>query len=49
MFNHLSFDTLPEKNKPKRYGCAGFFLDIFLTLITGGFWLIWIFVREMRG
>jgi hypothetical protein len=30
------------------YGCLSFVLDILLTLITGGLWLIWIFVREMR-
>lgn len=40
-----------------QYGCRckksyGFFKligDIFMTCLTGGFWLIWIFVREMRG
>ena len=32
----------------KRYGFGSFLLDCFLTLITGGLWLIWIFVREMR-
>ena len=30
------------------YGCGSLLLDIFLTCVTGGFWLIWIFVREMR-
>lgn len=30
------------------YGCFSFLFDILLTLITGGLWLIWIFVREMR-
>jgi hypothetical protein len=25
-----------------------FGLDIILVVITGGLWLIWIFVREMR-
>lgn len=32
----------------KRYGLLSFLFDILLTVITGGFWLIWIFVREMR-
>lgn len=32
----------------KPYGCLAFLGDIFMTLMTGGFWLIWIFVREMR-
>lgn len=32
----------------RRYGCLAFLFDIFMTLITSGFWLIWVFVREMR-
>lgn len=31
-----------------RYGLVNFAFDAILTLITGGLWLIWIFVREMR-
>lgn len=31
------------------YGCLAFLFDIFMTLITSGLWLIWIFVREMRS
>jgi len=30
------------------YGCLSFLFDCFMVLITGGLWLIWIFVREMR-
>jgi hypothetical protein len=30
------------------YGILSFGLDVVLVLITGGLWLIWIFVREMR-
>lgn len=33
----------------KHYGPLNFILDVLLTLFTGGLWLIWIFVREMRG
>jgi len=33
----------------KRYGIFKFTGDIFMTIITGGLWLIWIFIREMRG
>lgn len=33
---------------PKRYGFWKFIGDCFMTLITYGLWLIWIFVREMR-
>jgi len=32
----------------KRYGFGSFILDCVLVLVTGGLWLIWIFVREMR-
>lgn len=32
----------------KKYGFWNFVLDILLTTLTGGFWLIWIFVREIR-
>jgi hypothetical protein len=33
---------------PKPYGCLGFLGDVFMTAITSGLWLIWIFIREMR-
>ncbi len=33
----------------KRYGFFAFLFDLFMVLITGGLWLIWIFVREMRN
>lgn len=36
----------PVGRKP--YGCLGFLGDVFMLIITGGLWLIWIFVREMR-
>ena len=32
-----------------KYGLGKFLIDVVLTLITGGLWLIWIFVREIRG
>lgn len=31
-----------------RYGFWQFVLDVCLFILTGGFWGIWIFVREMR-
>ena len=34
---------------PKKYGFFKFMGDCFMTLLTAGLWLIWIFVREMRG
>lgn len=33
----------------KRYGFFSFLFDCVMTLVTGGLWLIWVFVREMRG
>lgn len=32
----------------KSYTLWNFFVDAFLTFLTGGLWLIWIFIREMR-
>lgn len=32
----------------KSYGLFNFAIDVLTTVFTGGFWLIWIFVREMR-
>lgn len=32
----------------RHYGLFNFLVDLTMTLITGGLWLIWIFVREMR-
>lgn len=31
---------------PRKYGCASLLLDVFLTLITGGLWIIWIIIRQ---
>ncbi len=33
----------------RKYGCLNFMWDIFMCCITGGLWLIYIFVREMRN
>lgn len=33
----------------RKYGCASLLLDLFLIAITGGLWIIWIIVREMRN
>lgn len=32
----------------KKYGVGSFFFDLFMIAITGGLWLLWVFVREMR-
>lgn len=36
------------RRKSGNYGIFKFSIDAILTLVTGGLWLIWIFVREMR-
>lgn len=33
----------------KKYGLFSFLFDVILTFVTGGLWLIWVFVREMRN
>ena len=35
-------------SRRRSYGCLAFLFDVFMTCISGGLWLIWIFVREMR-
>ena len=32
----------------RKYGLGNFLMDVILTFLTGGLWLIYIFVREMR-
>jgi hypothetical protein len=32
----------------KRYGFWKFLGDCIMVILTWGFWLIWIFIREMR-
>lgn len=32
----------------RRYGLFNFLFDVFMVSMTGGLWLIWIFIREMR-
>lgn len=32
----------------RKYTAWNFLWDLILTTITGGAWLIWIFIREMR-
>lgn len=32
----------------RHYGLINFAFDVILTILTAGFWLIWIFVRELR-
>lgn len=42
---------IPLRRTPmarNNYGLINFAIDVILCLLTGGLWLIWIFVREMR-
>jgi hypothetical protein len=36
-------------NRHKKYRFHNFVIDATLVLLTGGLWLIWIFVRENRN
>ena len=36
-------------NCKRHYGFFSFVGDIIMTCLTCGFWLIWVFVREMRN
>lgn len=39
----------PLYYQPRRtYGFFKFMFDLFMIAITGGLWLLWIFIREMR-
>jgi len=46
--------ALPPQSKAapivaqRRYGFINFLFDATMVVITGGFWLIYLFVREMR-
>jgi len=40
--------TVIYRQEYSHYGCLGFLFDIVMCVFTGGLWLIWIFVREMR-
>jgi hypothetical protein len=37
------------KDRYMRYTFGNFLFDIFMICLTCGFWLVWIFIREMRG
>lgn len=36
-------------NCRRHYGFGNFLFDVIMTCLTAGLWLIWVFVREMRG
>lgn len=33
----------------RRYTIFSFLFDLLMITLTAGFWLVWIFVREVRG
>lgn len=33
----------------KKYGLGGFLLDCFLTVITGGLWLVYLLIKYLRS
>lgn len=41
--------TIIVVERRRKYGCMSFLGDLFMVGLTGGLWLIWIFVREMRN
>jgi len=46
---HYHHERVIYTMRPARtYGFWKFVGDILMTCLTGGLWLIWIFVREMR-
>lgn len=40
--------THSSMRRRKRYGFFAFLFDCIMVALTGGLWLIWVFVREMR-
>lgn len=38
-----------SKRTGKKRSTAGLILDVFLTIVTGGLWLIWILIRYLRN
>lgn len=48
--HHTRRPVMATTYRPRRrYGLIAFLFDLFMVCITGGFWLIWIFAREMRN
>jgi hypothetical protein len=33
----------------RKYGFGAFIIDVFMTFVTFGFWILWIFARETRN
>lgn len=35
--------------KRKKYGCMHLLFDFFMTLMTGGLWLLWLVIKFLRN
>lgn len=36
-------------SRKRKYGLLNFAFDFIMCVVTASFWLVWIFVREMRN
>ena len=43
--NHYHYHNAPKR----KYGLGKFIIDALLTVFTGGLYLIYVFIREMRN
>ena len=43
---HYLRRIMARRNPP--YGFFKFLADVFMTVLTAGFWLIWVFIREIN-
>ena len=39
---------MPRKSNPKEYSLGRFIFDLFMIVITGGLWLIYMIVKAIR-
>ena len=40
--------TMTRKRNPKKYSLGRFIFDLFMIVITGGLWLIYMIVKAIR-
>lgn len=46
-FTVTQYVIIDRVNTPRKpYGCFAFLLDLFLTILTHGLWIIWIIIRQ---
>lgn len=44
----IPMETSMNFGNHRRYGFTNFVGDAFMTCLTGGIWLIWVIIREVR-